>query len=170
MTSESQESVEQMVERIARAALSRGVTVAVAESLTSGALATALGAGPDSSSWFAGGVVAYQPEVKWDVLDVPRGPVVTAEAARAMSAGVARLLGTEVGLAVTGVGGPGSEEGQPAGTVFVAMRQGDELYAERFLFEGDPDQVVEETVRACVALLVRALADDRAESARETAS
>ena len=50
-------------------------------------------------------------------LGVDPGPVVTALAARQMAGGVARLLGADVAISVTGVGGPDEEEGQPPGTV-----------------------------------------------------
>ena len=58
--------------------------------------------------------------MKYDVLGVPEGPVVTEEAAAAMSEGACRVLGCDVGLAVTGVAGPAEQEGVPVGTVFFA--------------------------------------------------
>ena len=93
-------------------------TIAVAESLTSGMLSARLGAAPEASEWFRGGVVAYAPEVKFTVLGVPEGPVVTASCASAMASGVARLMLADVGIGITGVGGPGSEEGRAAGAVW----------------------------------------------------
>ncbi len=53
---------------------------------------------PGSSDWFKGGVVAYDSQVKFDVLDVPEGPVVSEAAAKAMADGVRRLLEADVGL------------------------------------------------------------------------
>lgn len=150
------------IDDIARHLTSRGLRVAVAESLTSGALASRLGAGPDASDWFAGGVVAYQTPVKWKVLDVPEGPVVTGPAAVAMAEGVRDLLGVDVGLAVTGVGGPGPQEGQPAGTVFVAVvgtggGHANSTRVEELSLDGEPEEILDSTVTHSLALLLEAL-------------
>ena len=147
------------VRKIAEEAGSRGLTVATAESLTSGLIATRLGAGPQASTWFRGTVVAYQSEVKHTVLEVPEGPVVTAECAEAMVRGVAGLLGADAGIAVTGVGGPDPEEGEPPGTVFVAVLVGEELTVHRLDLAGDdPDRILHETADRSLRLLADGLA------------
>src|SRR5690606_16310984 len=97
----------------------RGLTLAVAESLTGGLVASRLVAVPGAGDWFRGGVVSYAPDVKFEVLKGPEGPVVTAETAAAMATGVRDLLGADVGLGVTGVAGPDSLEGHPPGTVWL---------------------------------------------------
>ena len=84
-----------LAESIAQAMLNEHRTVAVAESLTSGRLGCHLGAATESSQWFRGGVIAYAPEVKFSVLGVDPGPVVTASCARQMAIGVARLTDAE---------------------------------------------------------------------------
>lgn len=140
-------------ELIARTASARGITVATAESLTGGALAQALAAAPDAATWFAGGVVAYTLATKTRVLGVPEGPVVTAPTARRMAEGVRELTGADVAVAVTGVGGPGEEEGQPAGTVFLAIVTSDSTRVTEFAFEGDPASVVEQTVASTLHAL-----------------
>ena len=98
-----------------------GLTVAVAESMTGGLVASRLVEVPGASDWFKGGVVSYASEVKFDLLGVPEGPVVSEPAAAAMAEGVAKLLGTDIGLSVTGVAGPAEQEGQPVGTVFLGV-------------------------------------------------
>ena len=103
------------MERIARLAVERGLTVAAAESLTSGLIASRLGAGPDAAEWFRGSVVAYQEAVKFDVLGVREGPIVAPECAEGMARGVARLLDADATVAATGVGGPEPSNGKPAG-------------------------------------------------------
>jgi nicotinamide-nucleotide amidase len=135
-------------EAISRTALRRGITVAVAESLTGGALAQALAAAPDASTWFAGGVVAYTVPTKSRVLGVPEGPVVNAPTARRMAEGVRELLAADIAAAVTGVGGPGDEEGRPPGTVFLAIVTADSTRITEFAFDGDPASVVAQTVDA----------------------
>ncbi len=71
--------------RIAELAAADGVRIAVAESLTGGLIACALAASPGAGQWFRGSVVAYDSDVKHDVLGVPPGPVVSATAASAMA-------------------------------------------------------------------------------------
>src|SRR5690606_26026329 len=66
-----------LAEQIADLAGSRGLTVAAAESLTGGAVSSALAAAPEASDWYRGCVVAYSPRVKFDVLGVTPGPLVT---------------------------------------------------------------------------------------------
>lgn len=142
---------------VAALAAAGGTTVAVAESLTGGALAEALAKGPEAGEWFAGGVVAYRPATKFRALDVPEGPVVTAAAARAMVRGLISLTGADAAVAVTGVGGPGAAEGEPAGTVFLCAVPRDTELAARHLFAGDPDRVVGQTVLEALRLLERAM-------------
>ncbi len=119
----------------------RGLTLAVAESLTGGLVASRIVAIPGASDWFRGGVVSYASEVKFDLLGVPEGPVVTEAAAMAMADGVRKLLGADVGLATTGVAGPAEQEGQPAGTVFLGMAFGGTVDAVQLRLPGDRERV-----------------------------
>ncbi|MFD0807018.1 CinA family protein [Nocardioides caeni] len=143
-----------VVEQIASIAAERSLTVACAESLTAGAIASALARGEGAASWFAGGVVSYMSEVKFQVLGVAEGPVVTASCAEEMARGVNALLGSRASVAVTGVGGPGEEEGEPPGTVFIATCVEDRIDVTRHLFEGDPPSVLEQTTAAACARLL----------------
>ncbi len=99
----------------------RNLTLAVAESVTGGYLAGRLCAVDGASSVFRGAIVAYHSNVKFDLLEVPSGPVVTEAAAAAMAAGVRRRLGADIGLATSGVAGPAEVEGRPVGTVCIAI-------------------------------------------------
>ena len=139
---------------IAEAAQRLGVRVAVAESLTGGLLTARLAEAPEASTWLRGGVVAYHAEVKYHVLGVDPGPVVTAWAARQMARGVARLLRADVAISVTGVGGPDEEEGQPPGTVWLGLWTKDRLFAYRKRFDGDPGEVCRLTCDAALGLLL----------------
>ena len=105
---------------------SRGWKVAVAESCTGGLLGAVLTAVPGSSAYVFGGVIAYDNEVKTQVLGVSphllaRTGAVSAEVAAALALGVRERLGVEVGIGITGVAGPGEERGKPAGLAFVAI-------------------------------------------------
>ena len=142
---------------IANIARSAGLTVAVAESLTSGTIASHLGAAPAASSWFRGGVAAYSDLAKRDVLGVPPGPVISEASARAMARGVADLLGADVAVAVTGVGGPTEQEGQPVGTVWFGIAAGGAGRTEHRRFDGESDDVLRATTLHALELLREAL-------------
>lgn len=145
---------------VAELAVERGCTVAAAESLTSGHLASALGEAPDASVWFRGAVVAYAEAVKFDVLGVTPGPVITASCASEMASGVLDLLAAGIAVAVTGVGGPGRAEGVPSGTVFVALsRAGGVTECAELHFPGPPEVVVRRATEACLDNLLRGLSD-----------
>ncbi len=131
-----------------------GLTLAVAESVTGGYLAGRITAVPGASQVFRGGVVAYNPEVKFDLLEVPPGPVVNDRTARAMAVGVRRRLGADVGLGVTGVAGPASLEGKPPGTVHMGLVLGPDETAEAWevTLPGDRERVRQ---FSCITLLDR---------------
>ncbi|GAA1823882.1 CinA family protein [Agromyces salentinus] len=151
-------NLQERAEAVAGAAKDTGARVAVAESLTSGRIASELGRATDASDWFLGGVVAYDTGVKQQVLGVSPGPVVSARCAIEMAVGVQRLCRADVSVSVTGVGGPGSEEGEPEGTVFLGWATADGTGSERHRFDGDPSEVVEQTVAAALRVLVERLA------------
>jgi len=142
---------ETMEHAVGQALLARGLTLAVAESLTGGLVAARLVDVPGASSWFRGGVVSYASDVKFSVLGVPEGPVVTSEAAAAMATGVRDLLGADVGLGVTGVAGPESAEGHAPGTVYFGAVVGDDApVTARVTLPGDRVRVRQ---FACISLL-----------------
>jgi len=131
----------------------RGLTVATAESLTSGLIASYLGAAPSSAEWFRGGIVAYSYAVKRDLLGVPEGPVVSAQCVEAMARAAAELTGADLAVAVTGSGGPSSQEGEPPGTVFVGIATPSGVLSEEDHFEGEPATVVEGTAKRALEVL-----------------
>ncbi|KGN29076.1 competence protein [Knoellia flava TL1] len=143
----------------------RGLTVACAESLTGGLVCAALTSVAGSSRTVRGGVVSYATDVKAAVLGVDAerlretGPV-DALVAEQMALGVARVLGADVGLATTGVAGPGPADGMPAGTVFVAAcgPWPGGVTSRRLALPGDRAQVRAATVDAVIDLLGEQLA------------
>lgn len=147
----------ELAEQVAALALGKGLLVAVAESLTSGAIASRLGAAQDASVWFAGGVVAYAPETKFRVLNVDRGPVANARCAVQMAKGCLDLLGADLAVGVTGVGGPDPDDGRPPGTVYVAISSPTGEIVDQHKFDGTPAEVVAQaTVVALETLLAAA--------------
>ncbi len=149
---------ESMEVAIAARLVARGLTFGVAESLTGGLIASRLVNVPGASAWFRGGVVAYHSEVKFDVLGVPTGPVVTELAAAAMAAGAARVTGADVGLGITGVAGPDEQEGVAPGTVFVGLSlPGQPTQTRQLRVPGDRERVRQLGAISALDLLRRAL-------------
>ena len=130
-----------MEDAVAHRLLARDSTLAVAESITGGLIASRLVNVPGASAWFRGGVVSYASEVKFALLGVARGPVVSSDAAESMARGVRTLLGADIGLSVTGVAGPNEQEGQPAGTVFVGFAIGDRVGHVALRLPGDRPRI-----------------------------
>ena len=135
---------------------SHGHTLAVAESVTGGLVTGRLTNIAGASDVLVGGVVSYASEVKYDVLNVPRGPVVSGEAAIAMARGVKAALHSSVGLALTGVAGPSEQEDQPVGTLWVGVCLADETeYAEHFRLASARDQMRQMSVITALNYLRR---------------
>ncbi len=99
----------------------RGSTLGIAESLTAGLVAARLGSVPGVSDVLRGSLVTYASEVKFDLLGVTPGPVISEEVALEMAEGACRVFGADVGLALTGVAGPGMQDDVPVGTVCLAV-------------------------------------------------
>jgi nicotinamide-nucleotide amidase len=157
------ETMEYAVLRLLR---DRGATLALAESLTGGLIGARITNVAGASRSFVGGVVSYASEVKHDLLDVPAGPVVSASAVEAMATGARRVVGADIGLAVTGVAGPDEQDGERPGTVFVGLAMADDdVVSRRLTLPGDRDRVRQFTVITALDLLRhRLLADARGEA------
>ncbi len=144
---------------VVRLLTERGLTVAVAESLTGGYVAGRICAVPGAGEVFRGGVVAYQPDLKHRLLGVPEGPVLTEPAAVAMAEGVRAALGADIGLAATGVAGPGESEGLKPGTVFLAVSSADGSIATTATLPGDRERIRQFSAITLLDLLRRVLLD-----------
>ncbi len=157
----------------------RGETLAVAESLTGGLVAAEITAAPGASKAFRGSVTAYATDVKRDILGVDgtlladRGAVDPRVAAQ-MAAGVRKALGADWGLATTGVAGPEPQDGQPVGTVYVAVdgpfeQVSGELGGGKVAslrLNGDRAEIRMESVRSVLGLLLKELAGEQAGNER----
>jgi nicotinamide-nucleotide amidase len=99
----------------------RGLTLGVTESITGGLVAARLVNAPGTSDVLRGGLVTYMTDVKRSLLGVTADEVVSEECARQMAEAARRMLGADVGIAVTGVAGPEEQEGKPPGTVFFGL-------------------------------------------------
>ena len=149
---------ESMEVAVAAQLRARGLTLGVAESLTGGLIASRLVNVPGASSWFRGGVVAYHEQVKFDLLAVPVGPVVSEAAGAAMAEGVRRATGSDVGLGITGVAGPDEQEGVAPGSMFVGLAlPGGVTVTRAVRVPGDRERVRQYGAISALDLLRRAL-------------
>jgi len=152
---------ETMEDVVAQRLLARGATLAVAESVTGGLIASRLVNVVGASTWFRGGVVSYASHVKFDLLGVSEGPVVSALAARQMAHGVRRVMGADIGLSVTGVAGPEEQDGQAPGTVFVGVDLGEILRDASLRLPGDRPRIRAYSAISALDVLRRTLDDTR---------
>ena len=132
----------------------RGLTLALAESVTGGLVSGRLTQIAGASDVFRGAVVSYASDVKHDVLHVSPGPVVSETAAAQMAQGAKDLLGADVGLALTGVAGPDQQDGQPVGTLCVAVVLPDgQVHTKTFALPGQREQMRQMSVISSLDML-----------------
>ncbi len=135
----------------------RGHTLGLAESVTGGLVAGRITNVAGASEVFRGSVVSYASEVKFELLGVPEGPVVSEAAAAAMAVGAQRVLGSSVALALTGVAGPSEQDGMPVGTLCVGIAIGDDVTTRTFRLPGQRDQMRQMSVITALDWLRRVL-------------
>ncbi len=141
------------------------LTLAVAESCTGGLVGHRLTNVPGSSAYFLGGVMAYAYDVKEHLLGVPHDTLyghgaVSEPVARAMAQGVRRLLKADLGLAVTGIAGPGGDmPGKPVGLTWLALAAHNANQAESHIWKGDRISNKAQSAEAVLNLLNNYLAN-----------
>lgn len=150
------DSMESVVLDMMRA---RGLSLGLAESLTAGMVASRLAGVSGASDVLRGGLVSYASDVKFELLGVTPGPVVSESAAREMAAGARTLLGADIGLGLTGVAGPKTQDDMPVGTVFLAVAGPDASRSVelRLGSNGDREQIRQMAVINALDLLRRFL-------------
>ena len=152
---------ESLEEVVARDLNLNGATIAVAESCTGGLLAQRLTSIPGSSSYFLGGVVCYSNDLKRVWVDVPADLLeskgaVSMEVARALAEGIRRRSGSTLGLAVTGIAGPGGGSPEkPVGTVHVALAERAGGKERTLHLPGDRDRIRWQASQAALDLVRR---------------
>ena len=135
----------------------RGWSLGLAESVTGGLVAGRITGVPGASEVFRGSVVSYASQVKFDLLGVEPGPVVSERAAGQMAEGARRVLGADVGLALTGVAGPTEQDGMPVGTLCVGIALPDGTTTRTLRLPGVRDQMRQMSVISALDLLRRQL-------------
>ena len=144
----------------------RALTIAVAESCTGGLLGARLTAIPGSSDVVLGGVIAYSNDVKEQVLDVDHEALVkhgavSQEVVQQMADGVRTRTGASIGIAITGVAGPGGGTPEkPVGTVWVATALERGTRAAQLRLIGDRDEIRRRATQSALEMVRRALLED----------
>ena len=139
--------------------IEKGVSIAVAESCTAGLIASKLTALPGSSSYFNGGVVAYQNEIKTKILGVSQSIIdekteVSVEVVKQMAKSVLEKFDANFAIATTGYAGPaGGTNKNPIGTVFIAIASVVGVVVNRFVFLGNRQSVVNQASESALSLL-----------------
>lgn len=145
----------------------RGLTVAVAESLTGGLLVSELVAVPGASHVLLGGVVAYATPLKRDVVGVDAGLLeregaVHPEVARQLADRIRAVLAVDgcaadVGIGTTGVAGPEPQDGRQVGEVHVAVAMPDGIVVRSLQLRGDREAIRRAAVSESLSLLAESL-------------
>jgi nicotinamide-nucleotide amidase len=141
----------------------KGWHLSTAESCTGGLIGHRVTNVPGSSDYFERGFITYSNEAKMEILGVPEELLkahgaVSDPCVRAMADGVRRAAGCEVGLAVTGIAGPGGGTPEkPVGTVFMAVSLPSGTLSWRCQFEGRRIEVKEQTAESALEMLRDAL-------------
>jgi PncC family amidohydrolase len=141
----------------------RRLTLSVAESCTGGLLGGAVTSAAGSSSYFRGGVIAYDNDIKRDILGVPSEDLekygaVSDQVVRAMASGVAKLFNSDCAISVSGIAGPGgATEGKPVGLVFIGVSFKGKTQSRSFVFNGNRKEVRAQSVSAAVEFLIETL-------------
>lgn len=155
---------------LGQVALSKGLTVATAESCTAGGVGFAITAVPGSSAWFERGFITYTNTAKHEMIGV-RGETleafgaVSCETAREMAAGAVRHSAAGAAVSITGIAGPGGEvPGIPVGTVCFAAAvrcpsapEGLWVRSECMHFDGNRDAVRAQSIDFAMYLLTQSI-------------
>lgn len=155
----NEETLEQQVVKLLKEQSKR---VAAAESLTGGMFTGKLISVDRSSEVCPGGIVCYDNQVKQDLLGVSEETIqthgtVSEACAVEMAMNVRKRLNATIGISFTGVAGPDEIEGQPAGTVYIAICSGDQQQVNKFIFQGDRNTIRHRVVLKGLEILLKQL-------------
>ena len=143
--------------------VSKGISIAVAESCTSGLVASKLTLKSGSSAFFKGGIIAYQNAIKIKILGVDEQAIlqyteVSTEVVKQMAEGVRKSFWADYSIATSGYAGPsGGTNNNPIGTVFIAISSVSGVDVEGFVFSGDRESIVNQASEKAVSLLYDAI-------------
>src|SRR3990170_4297602 len=145
--------------RVGEKLLQHRYTLSLGESCTGGLIGHRLTEVPGSSEYFLGGIIAYSYEAKERLLGVRHDTLyqhgaVSEETAQEMARGARHALGADIGLAVTGIAGPGGGlPGKPVGLTWIALSARDFDRAEHYVWDGDRIINKEKSAEAALVML-----------------
>jgi PncC family amidohydrolase len=161
MSLRNQQSTISLVKQISDICISSNRTLSVAESCTGGLIGGAITALPGVSRFFRGGVIAYENEIKRNILKVPKIALekygaVSSQTVLAMATGVKKLFKTDYSIAVSGIAGPdGGTKEKPVGLVWIGISTSDSTRAFRHVFRGNRSTVRSLAVKNALQLLIK---------------
>ncbi len=157
----TEQAVHELAKRLGARLVMKGLKLATAESCTGGWIAKVLTDIAGSSDWFDSAIVSYSNEAKKHFLKVPDGILldhgaVSENTVLAMQQGIFMETGADAGISVSGIAGPGGgSEEKPVGTVWIAVSLREQMvHTQKFLFEGDRNQVRLQAVEAALSSLL----------------
>ncbi len=152
-------------EKLGEILLRKNLKIAVAESCSGGLIGHRITNIPGASRYFLGDIVAYDNEVKINVLGVPREVIVkygavSEECAKYMAEGVKKLLGADISVATTGIAGPtGGTEKKPVGLVYMAVSYRT-VKVRKYLFKGNRLEIKNQTAENAMKFVAEVLSDE----------
>lgn len=157
-----EDSLEHAVGTILR---KHGKTLSAAESCTGGEISHLITTVPGSSAYYLGSVTSYAISVKERVLGVDpdtirKNGVVSAQVAEAMATGVRRLTGSDYSVSTTGLAGPGGDDFNPEGTVWIAVSSEQKTISRKFNFRNDRKRNIERFAASALYLLLGMLREE----------
>lgn len=149
-----------IIKQLHKQCIAKRISVSVAESCTSGLIASKLSQESGSSSFFKGGFVAYQNEIKVNVLGVSQSLIdkkteVSFEVVEQMALSAQKKFNTDFSVATSGYAGPsGGTENNPVGTVFIAVANSQNVFSLKFIFKGSRESIVNQATEKSLELLL----------------
>jgi len=153
------ENDEQIEEIVARMLTDRKQTVATAESCTGGNIARLLTSISGSSAYFKGSIVAYSNDIKEKILrvnphDLLQHGAVSEQAVTQMADNVRQIMGTDYGVAASGIAGPtGGVTGKPVGTIWIAVASASQTASKLLQYGNNRENNIQRTSTAALNLL-----------------
>lgn len=153
-------STSELVKELAQTLLTRGKTIATAESCTGGNIAHNITLLAGSSQYFLGGIVSYANEVKMNVLgvskeDLDKYGAVSKAVVESMATGACRTIGSDYSVATSGIAGPGGgSEEKPVGTVWMAVSDGNKVVSKKWNFDGSREEIIEKATKTAIFMLL----------------
>ena len=139
----------------------RQKTLSVAESCTGGLLGSLITDTPGSSDYFLGGIIAYHNDIKSGLLSVPKKTLkkhgaVSAETAKSMARNVRKIFESDLGIAITGIAGPGGATAQkPVGLVYIALASKGNVSCKKYFFTGSRKKIKSQSAKSALKLLAK---------------